>query len=359
MIKISLCMIVKDEESVLERCLNSVCKCVDEIIIADTGSKDKTKSIAEKFTRNVYDFEWINDFSAARNYAFSKATCEYIMWLDADDVISEENQQKLLKLKETLNENIGQVFMKYNIAFDEFSNPTFSYYRERLFKKMLNPVWCEPIHEYVVCPGEKFISDIEVNHKKEKTSDPKRNLKIFRQILKQQKALNPRMQYYYARELMYNGHIRQAITNYKKFLNMESGWSVNKLETCFELANCYISQNNTKSAVLSLLESYVYDLPTAEIFCKLGEIFFGKNDYKKAIYWYNQALSCRQEEQMGFVQKDYYAFIPAIQLCVIYYRQGNKKLAKYYNELAGKIKPFNESYLFNKNLFEIEEGEKT
>ena len=99
MISISLCMIVKDEELVLGRCLNSVKNLVDEIIIVDTGSTDKTKDIASLYTDKIYDFKWINDFSAARNYSFSKATKDYIMWLDADDVLLEEDYIKLQDLK--------------------------------------------------------------------------------------------------------------------------------------------------------------------------------------------------------------------------------------------------------------------
>ena len=78
MVEISLCMIVKNEEKVLARCLDSIAGLMDEIIIVDTGSTDKTKEIAGKYTDNIYDFEWIDDFAAARNFAFSKATKEYI-----------------------------------------------------------------------------------------------------------------------------------------------------------------------------------------------------------------------------------------------------------------------------------------
>ena len=115
-------MIVKDEELVLGRCLNSVKNLVDEIIIVDTGSTDKTKEIAALYTDKIYDFKWINDFSAARNYSFSKATKDYIMWLDADDVLLEEDQIKLQDLKESLDENVDMVIMKYNMSFDKNNN---------------------------------------------------------------------------------------------------------------------------------------------------------------------------------------------------------------------------------------------
>ena len=102
MITISLCMIVKNEEAVLARCLDSVKEVVDEIVIVDTGSTDKTKEIAAQYTGLVYDFAWDDDFSAARNASFSRATKDFILWLDADDVLLPADRQMLGQLKQTL-----------------------------------------------------------------------------------------------------------------------------------------------------------------------------------------------------------------------------------------------------------------
>ena len=85
MITISLCMIVKNEEKLLARCLDSVADLMDEIIIVDTGSTDRTKEIAARYTDKVFDFAWVNDFAAARNFAFSKASMKYIYSADARD----------------------------------------------------------------------------------------------------------------------------------------------------------------------------------------------------------------------------------------------------------------------------------
>ena len=115
--KISLCMIVREEEAVLERCLQSVMDVVDEIVIVDTGSKDRTKEIAAKFTDQIYDFLWCDDFSAARNFAFSKGTGDYLMWLDADDVLPESEKEKLLQLKALLSEKrYDTIMLPYDTA---------------------------------------------------------------------------------------------------------------------------------------------------------------------------------------------------------------------------------------------------
>ncbi len=95
---LSICMIVRDEEDTLARCLNCVKTLADEIIVVDTGSVDKTLEIARKFTKKIYRFKWNDDFSAARNYAFSKASCDFVMWLDADDVITDENAELIKAL---------------------------------------------------------------------------------------------------------------------------------------------------------------------------------------------------------------------------------------------------------------------
>jgi glycosyltransferase involved in cell wall biosynthesis/Tfp pilus assembly protein PilF len=95
---ISVCMIVKDEEPYLANCLHSLSAVADEMIVVDTGSADKTREIAEAFGAHVYDFTWTNDFSAARNYSLSKAQGDWIMVLDADEVISYQDHARLKKL---------------------------------------------------------------------------------------------------------------------------------------------------------------------------------------------------------------------------------------------------------------------
>lgn len=135
MVSISLCMIVRDEAAVLERCLESIAECVEEIILVDTGSVDETKKIAERFTENIYDLPWTDDFAAARNFAFSKGTGEYLMWMDADDIFPETEKRKLFDLKERLEkEPCDVVMMVYDADFDENGRAAFSYYRERLIR---------------------------------------------------------------------------------------------------------------------------------------------------------------------------------------------------------------------------------
>ena len=118
MATISLCMIVKNEEEVLGRCLDSAAGLVDEVVIVDTGSTDGTKGVALSYTDRVYDFPWTDDFAAARNFAFSKGRMDYLMWLDADDVLLPEDRAAFLTLKDSLEPDVDVVMMPYHSGLD-------------------------------------------------------------------------------------------------------------------------------------------------------------------------------------------------------------------------------------------------
>lgn len=100
MASISLCMIAKNEEQFLKQCLESVQGLVDEVILVDTGSTDKTKEIADEFGAKIFDFEWIDDFSAARNESLKHVKGDWILVLDADETISRKDHKNIKKIIE-------------------------------------------------------------------------------------------------------------------------------------------------------------------------------------------------------------------------------------------------------------------
>ena len=165
MISISMCMIVKNEQDILARCLDSYAGTYDELIIVDTGSTDNTKEIAAHYTDKIYDFEWINDFSAARNFAFSKAGCDYIFSADADEVLDDTNNYALRELKHMLLPEIDIVQMYY-VNASEY-NSVYNAHKElrpKLFKRLRPFTWISPIHETVRLTPIVYDSDIEILH---------------------------------------------------------------------------------------------------------------------------------------------------------------------------------------------------
>lgn len=349
---LSLCMIVKNEEDVLERCLSSFKGLFNEIIIVDTGSSDSTKQIAHKFTNSIYDFKWINDFSAARNYSFSLAKSDFVMWLDADDVITPTELEKLKKLKDNLTSKTDVVMLKYAVAFDEQNNTTFSYYRERILNRSKNFVWEDPVHEVITPRGNIEYANIQIEHRKVKPTAEGRNLKIYEELINQKQPLKPRQMFYFARELYFNNKINRAIIMFKKFLKTSNGYKENYIEACLNLSKCHQINKNFSSAKQSLFNSFMFDTPRSEILCELGNIFMLEKNYNSAIYYFNLALNNKPNAQNGgFVLLDCYNFIPYVQLCVCHYNIKNFEQAKLYHNLAKKLKPNNLIILQNDKIF--------
>ena len=214
--KLSVCMIVKNEEEVLARCLTCVKSFADQIVVVDTGSTDSTIAIAETFTDEVYHFTWVDNFSAARNYAFSLATCPYVMWLDADDVIEDEEIKKLNQLKERLKTQ-DTVMLKYRSG-------EAVYFRERILRRGKQAVWKGWVHEAIEPFGNITYEDNTILHKKEKPSSGARNLDIYRKMQQAGETFSPRDTFYFARELYYNGLYKEAIEGFDKVIASPHAW---------------------------------------------------------------------------------------------------------------------------------------
>lgn len=352
MITISLCMIVKNEEDVLGRCLESVKQVVDEIIIVDTGSTDNTKDIAKKFTNKIFDFKWIDDFSAARNFAFEKATKDYIFWMDADDILLPEDKEKFLKLKKELTLDTDAVMMLYNTGFDEQGRTVFSYYRERLSKRSCNFKWQEPVHEYLQMGGKIINATVGITHAKNKEKISSRNLEIYENLIKRGEKLSSRGNYYYARELKDNERFEDAIAMFSRFLESGLGWVEDNITACSELARCYKSINNSQKSLEALMHSFYYDTPRAEQCCQIGYYFKEQNKYRQAAFWFDLALKLdKPKDSWGFFQEDCWGFIPNIECAVCFDKLGDYDKAEYYNDKAALYKPDSPSVLYNKEYF--------
>ena len=350
---LGLCMIVKDEEEVLGRCLSSARGVFDEINIVDTGSHDATKQIAAKYTGRIFDYAWNFDFAAARNFSFSRATTDYIMWLDADDVLPESSRKALIALKNRPDfGDTDAYFLRYDAAFDADGNPTFYFYRERILRRSCNFRWKGAVHETVEVHGRVRREEIPIVHRKAQKKERGRNLKIFAKLFADGTMPDERQKFYFARELFSNGLYDTAASAYEYFL-CGNGWAENKICACRDLAACYKVSGNRKKRLAALLKSFEYAPPRPGICCALGEYFFEESDYRQAVFWYKLALNEKADAKTGaFVLPDESGFIPCIWLAVCYDRLGEYEKAARYNEAAGALKPDDKSYLHNKTYFE-------
>lgn len=350
---VSLCMIVRNEHRHLMRCLKSAEEAVDEIVVVDTGSEDDTREIARGFTPWVYDFEWQDDFSKARNFSFSKASQDFILWLDADDMIEPEDAQKLIELKKTIGKTADVVMLPYRIGFDDRGIPTMTYYRERLLRRSMNFRWEGAVHEAITPAGRILYADAAVSHRKEGAGDSDRNLRIYEKLLAQGKQLGPREQFYYARELSDHGRFAEALAAFEAFLEQPDGWIENRIDACRGAARCLSALDRKEEAQAMRFRSFAMDVPRAETCCEIGAAFLEAQNYRAAAYWYERALTCQADTRSGaFVQPECYDYVPLLQLCVCYDRMGERMLARQIKERVGERWPDDPSYLYNKAYFE-------
>lgn len=292
MVTISLCMIVKNEEKILERCLDSVADLVDEIVIADTGSTDATREIARRYTEKVYDFPWTDDFSAARNFVFSRATQEYIYSADADEVLSPENRERFRLLKETLLPEVEIVQMKY--ANQLQFNTVYNYdeeYRPKIFKRKRDFVWEAPIHETVRLEPVIYDSDIVITHLPGE-SHAKRDLANFQKHWRQGYRLPKRLLGMYARELLIAGDEEDFAQAAPVFLeaaadNERDGEEM--AQSCCVAARAARLAGDTVS-FFKYTSKVIAEEACSEICCEMGHFYEGLSDWEEAAIWYYNAV---------------------------------------------------------------------
>lgn len=289
MATISLCMIVKNESAVLARCLDSIADLMDEIIIVDTGSTDNTKEIAAQYTSRIYDFKWTSDFSAARNFSFSKATMEYIYTADADEILDDANRERFLRLKGALLPEIEIVQMKYVTqgTFDTVLNAK-KEYRPKLFRRLRTFTWIDPIHETVRLTPVTFDSDVEILHCPQSLHS-KRDFSIFIKAFEHDGQFSPKIRTMYAKELLKTG--KKDFTDAKPIFQLifdnDPADDARKEAACV-LARIYRMEDN-KNEFFKLTMKDMLTTPCAEICYELGTYFVGQRDYAEAVLWFYNA----------------------------------------------------------------------
>lgn len=230
---IALTLIAKNEEKNMPILIKSIEGCFDEVWLTDTGSSDKTVETFvrlgvehyEKFgtTFHVVNFDWIDDFSAARNEALKSITTDYWMWLDLDDSLA--NPEAFIKWRDNAM-RLGNYFLaNYHYAIDKDMNPIISFIRERVFKNNLGYKF-----NYIVHEGVNQIQGItsaqncltwSVKHRRTEEDlkqDKGRNLRI---LEKNKDRLDSRLMFYYGKELFENLKSDEAIHILKQVVTKE------------------------------------------------------------------------------------------------------------------------------------------
>jgi tetratricopeptide (TPR) repeat protein len=320
---ISLALIAKNEEKNINRLLDSVEGCFHEIILTDTGSTDKTKEIAIARGCKVSDFEWVNDFSKARNFAFSQATKDFVMWLDLDDVLSDK--KGFIQWRDTAMQYNDFVFATYNYALDKDGKPIVSFVRERVMRRSIAPQWRYPLHEGVLLKPEwrcSYATTWAVNHMRDMediAQDKSRNIKI----LEEMKDLDGRMHFYYGKELYEAQRPFEALPQLEKAV-LRTDLEPHDKMLAFQYA-CYaamacasqlkdemrdLKNQYLERAVDACLKGIRINPHRAELYIGAADAYIQMGRLQEAIPFYGAAKHCiNPKSQMGPYEGAIYSFI--------------------------------------------------
>lgn len=341
MLPISVCIIGKNEEKYLDDCLKHLSVFDWEIVFVDTGSTDKTREIALKYTDKVYDFEWIKDFSAARNFAASKATRDWILAIDCDEFVEPFDAKPLLKMMRDYPTSSALIDV-CNLTSDLVNYTRTEVYR--LYPKKIFH-WKNAIHEQLVRIDKKtatsFHSGISVKHygyidgKTDLKKKNERNLELLLEIIEKE----PDNPYHYYQAGVSYMNLRDY-ENAVAYLTKATEYDVNP-ETPWvrELIYYYgISLINADLANVALgLEGIYEDFKTVpEYIYLMGLIYAANGIFAKSLTMLGKVVNMKEECQIEAGVTSYLGYFQLGNVC---HHLKKDELAKVYLQKAGNYAP--------------------
>ncbi|MEW6191862.1 MAG: tetratricopeptide repeat protein [Bacillota bacterium] len=312
--RLSLCMIVKNEEEHLPRCMKSVQGVVDEIIVVDTGSSDRTVEIAESFGAKVYHFPWTGDFSAARNVSLEKATGDWIIFLDADEELVPGDGAKLREIIAS-GEADGYYLTEINFVGDKPGIDAVVNTAFRVFRNRPEHRFSGAIHEQIVAcvqayGGRIAFSDVRINHYGylNQTSLGKNKIQRNLAILKKEVKKRPKDNYHRFNlgvEYLRLGNYQEALEEFQKAFHKLPSLEVAYASVLLRNIVLCLKELKRYNEALKVLEDAIEAYPdyTDLVFLKAG-VCADMKDFSAAVTYYKECLtrgesSARHVTQQG------------------------------------------------------------
>ncbi len=221
---LTLYLIVKNEKIHLPSCLESFKGIWKKLLIVDTGSTDNTKEIAASYGARILEFQWIDDFSAARNFALDHVDTEWVMMVDADDTIETEDKQNLAEYLNTEIKKNDLVLLPY-IYFGDKNNQHLVHYFPRVWKTSKNYRYLRPIHELLNhddIGGRRAFVDIPIIHSKKIPHQHSidRNIKMLEKHIENDPTGKLSI-FYLGLEYKDMGNMEKAVEYYQKYIDSQ------------------------------------------------------------------------------------------------------------------------------------------
>jgi len=355
-------MIVKasdDEAVLLNRCLRYVARYVDEICITITGNNKDCETIARKYDAKVSHFKWIKDFASARNFNFAQSTGDYILWLDADDVLKGAEYLKET-VKKMRKDHIDAGVMHYLYDFNEQRECTVKHLKTRIVRNDGCVKWVGEVHEDFDASRELksfFIKDIQVMHltqEKRTKESATRNLDIAYSVMDKNPG-DPRSLYLVANALMGMGRYKDSIEYWLKFIEKSQSEEEKYLAYLFLAdlnADDYEMASEYALKALNLRPSY----PNA--YFKLGQFAMKKRklDTARNFIEIGLQLPVPELEIIVFNPREY-DYIPLNMLLDIAFEKGEYMKVGYILDNLLKLYPGDDDIKNKKAIYDFQVGE--
>ena len=322
-------MIVKNEERMIERALACARPICDEMIVVDTGSTDRTVELAEAMGARVFNFPWIDDFAAARNASFDHCTCDWIMWLDADDIITEENQQKILQQKEAgMPDWFNVIVTSYNVWLGIHHEQMRVMRRERLIRRGSGLRWQHAVHENIDHPtyGTNYRYDIAIDHRSDETTRPERTLRNRRLM---ELAIEGGADHFdilknYAIDLFDQGRWEEAAAYFLKARERRPN-SHREYDILHSLSMCARYSGDLEQSLRWATEAAAYDNTQPDGHVMIALYHVDRMEWTDAIIHLTAATECNWEDrrESPYVRPIYFSDAPWDLLAQCYERVGD------------------------------------
>lgn len=346
-------MIVRDEERVISRCLESVIGIVDEVVIVDTGSIDGTVSEVKRVAGDklkLFTYEWNDDFSSPRNLSFEKASCDFIFWLDADDVVI--NPEALKLMIDRASDSFDILNLKYNYAYDEYKNPVMVHWRERVIRNTPNACrWVDRVHEHLLYDPQTVrcahFEDTVIGHLRDSGAGNRassRNLHILENWIKESggyESATERQLVYLGNERWVNNLIAEAIEAYNAYLS-KSNWDEEKLQVHYKLATYYIETKQYRLAYNHATSALIINPAWVEPWLALAQLQLNEGKYSNARVFLNRADECTPPNTPLVIYPLNYSYLPKVLRYKVNLLEGNLEDALLDIQKCLKVRPSEE-----------------
>lgn len=348
-------MIVKNEEKVLARCLDSAAKWFDEVIIIDTGSTDKTRAIALGFTDHVHDLTWMNDFAQARQYAVNFATSDWVVWLDADDVL--EGGKYIRQIIDQTPEDINCIQWRYVLGRDLHGNVMMELWRERAIRSSAKTHWQGKIHEVIlfdepmraVKSSQVFVEHLPAPDLTNEGSG--RNLQILLdEVETMQDSVEPRTLFYLANEYFDAKRWVEAIGVYERYVLLGS-WDDEVYTALLRIAVCWRAQGLHMLAVEAALRSLAIHPTWPQAYFDLAQSQYYLQRWDYVIHWCEIGLEMQSPDTILFVNPMDWEFNWIVFYTNALYHVGMIQEALLWTQKALGIRPSDSYHLHNLTFF--------